>query len=313
MQQRPLINFYLILNVSPQANGKEIKKAYLKLAQTYHPDKNHGNKLAEKKFQQINQAWQVLKDVKKRAIFDRNLKEAKEKQEQGKQTELNFFYQPLKKEKTVEGKETPIDLEIPLKISLEDICQFRQKTVHYFKPVNGEKVKSSFIVQVPLGVKQGTRLRFKGEGGSEGVKKRGDLYIKILLKPHSLFQRTGESGDLLLNRPISFVEAFQIKELEIPSPYGFLTLNLKPPVTEGQLLKIKGHGLPKNAKEDKGDLFVRIFIDYPKEDSVKIQKQMEGLSLDQKKVYVEKFKDSSFIYPQVLKFQKKVQKLREIF
>lgn len=308
MQQKSSINFYLILNVSPQATSKEIKKAYLKLAQIYHPDKNRGNKLAEKRFQQINQAWQVLKDEKKRGQFDKSLEQEKRKQKQEQFPTFKSFH---KAPQVVKRNEKPIDLEIPLKVSLEDICQSFSKTIHYLKPINGSKVRSSFVVQIPLLTKQGSRLRFKGKGGAEGLKKVGDLYIKILLKPHPLFRQTGESGDILLNRPISFVEAVQGKKLDIPSPYGFLSLNLSPPVTNKQLLKVKEHGLPKNLKGDKGDLFVKILIDYPSKNSIKIQKQMEGLSFDQQKVYVEKFKDSAFIYPRVLKFQKKVQELKK--
>lgn len=308
MQQRNFINFYLILNISPKARTKDIKKAYLKLAQTYHPDKNRGNKLAEKKFQQINQAWQILKDAKKRELFDTNLEKIKKPQEQENFSKFKSFHQAAPK--VVKKKEKAIDLEIPLKVSLEDICQSRSKTIHYFKFINGKKIKSSFIVQIPMGVKQGSRLHFKGKGGAEGEKKIGDLYIKILVKPHSIFQLTGVS-DLLVDRPISFVEAIQGKKLDIPSPYGFLALDLNPSVTNKQLLKIKGYGLPKNSKGDKGDLFVKILIDYPTKNNIKIQKQVKSLSFDQQKVYVEKFKDPSFIYPKVLKFQKKMQDLKK--
>ena len=258
---------------------KEIKKAYLKLAQTYHPDKNHGNKLAEKKFQQINQAWQVLKDINKRELFDKSLGNINGTQEQETLSQFKTFHQTPQ---VAKKQEKPIDLEIPLKISLEDICQSCSKTVHYFKFINGEKTKSSFIVQIPPGAKQGSRLRFKGKGEAEGKKVFGDLYIKILIKPHPIFQLTGES-DLVLDRPISFVEAVQGNKLDIPSPYGFLALNLNPPLTNKQLLKIKGYGLPKNSKGDKGDLFVKILIDYPIKNNIKIQKQMESFSFDQQK------------------------------
>ena len=308
MQQKLQVNFYLILNVSPLAQSKEIKKTYLKLAQTYHPDKNRGNKLAEKKFKQINEAWHVLKDPKKRKIFDENLKKLKSQKEVEKFSKLQTFHQVRK---MMKKKEKPIDLELPLKVSLEDLCLSHSKTINYLKPVNGKKVNSSFVIQIPLGAKQDTRLRFKQKGGAEGKKSFGDLYIRIQLKSHEIFKLTGEFGDILLERPISFVEAVQSKKLDIPSPHGFLSLNVSSPIKNNQLLKVNGCGLPKNLKGDKGDLFVKILIDYPLEDSVKIQKQMEQLSIHQQKIYVEKFKDPSFIYPQVLKFQKKIQKLNK--
>ena len=308
MEQKKQINFYFILNVSPQAKDQEIKKAYLKLARIYHPDKNRGNKLAEKKFQQINEAWQVLKDPQKKLWFDESLKKF---QKPTPSLNKGINQTVAMQEKPAKKQEKPIDLEVSLKISLEDLCQSLSKTVHYFKPVCGAKIKSSLAIQIPAGVKQGTSLRFKSKGGAEGNKKFGDLYIKIQIKPHKIFQLVKNSEDLILERPISFVEAITGQKLEIPSPHGFLVLNLNPPVKHKQLLKIKGHGLPKNLKEGKGDLFVKIFIDYPLKDSIKIQKQMERLSFNQQKIYVKKFKHSSFVYPRVLKFQKKMQELKK--
>ena len=302
MYKKNQANFYLILNISPQAHTHEIKKAYLKLAQTYHPDKNRGNKLAEKKFQQINLAWQNLKDPKKRKRVDENLKISK------KLSQTQSF---LKEQEQKKRKEKAIDLEFPLKISLEDLCQSQSKTIHYFKPVNGTKIKSSFEVQIPLGARSGTRLRFKSQGGAEGKKVFGDLYVRVQIEAHKMFYLTEKSRDLLLERPISFVTAVQAQKMEIPSPYGFLVLNVTPPLVNKQLLKIKGHGLPKNSNGEKGDLFIKILIDYPPKDSIKIQKQMEKLSLQQKKIYAEKFKDSSFVYPKVLKFQKRMKELQK--
>ena len=306
MRQKNQANLYFILNVSPQSSDREIKKAYLKLVQTYHPDKNRGNKLAEKKFRQINEAWQVLKDPKKRKLFDESLKKAREKQKSANISQSSFTHPapPIRRE------EKPINLEFPLKVSLEDLCQSRSKNINYFKPVNGTKVKSSFAVQIPLGAWQGTRLRFKSKGGAEGNFFFGDLYIRIQIESHEIFQLEKGSKNLIVKYPISFISAIKNQKLEIPSPYGFLTIDLASPLRDKQLLKIKGHGLPLNLKGDKGDLFVQVFIEYPLKDSVRIKKQMEKMSVDQKKFYLEKFRDTSFIYPKVLKFQKKIQELK---
>ena len=310
MQTKNQVNFYLILKVSPQAKSEEIKKAYLKLAQTYHPDKNQGNKLAEKKFQKINEAWQVLKDPQKRKICDEKLKKDKKRKE-----EQNLLQSKSMKPSAplAPRKEKSIDLEILLKVSLEDICQSRSKTISYFKPINGTQTKSSFKLKIPLGVKEGTKLYFKGKGGSEGRKIFGDLYVKLQLSQHKIFQIAGEGGDsdLFLERPISFVDAIEGEKIEILSPYGVLALRQPSAFTNHQLLKIKGHGLPKNQKGDRGDLFVKILIDYPTKNGSQIQKEMENLPFEKQKVYVKKFKNSSFIYPRVLKFQKRMQELKE--
>lgn len=299
------INYYFILNISPAAKSEEIKSAYLKLAKTYHPDKNKGNKIAEIKFRQINEAWETLKDPKKRKLFDENLKKRKQ-QSSHLPRDLSKSSSPAKTLR----KEKAIDLEFPLKVSLEDICQPCSKTIHYFKSVNGTKIKSTFVVQIPSGVRHGVRLRFKGEGGAEGRKLFGDLYVQICLKNHRLFQLVENSDDLILNYPISFISAVQGEKLDIPSPYGFLAFQLAPPVSDGELLKIKGYGLPKFSRSERGDLFLRILIDYPGKEGLEIKEQMKGMSFDKQKAYVEQFKNQSFIYPRLLKFQRNLQKLR---
>ncbi len=305
MKPKNQVNFYLILNVSPQADDLEIKKAYFDLARAYHPDKNRGNKLAEKRFQQINTAWQVLKDPRKRKLFDESLQQMK--------SSSHSAAAPLKNERAppAQKQNKPIDLEVPLKISLEDLCQSRSKTVHYVKPVDGAKIQSSVAVQIPAGARAGASLRFKGQGGAVGKKNFGDLYVKIQIQPHKIFQLIPGSKDLAVERPISFIESVKGQKLEAPSPYGLLAVQLKPPVRPGQLLKIKGHGLPKNLNGEKGDLFVQIVIDYPLKNGAKIQRELEKMPFDKQKIYVEKFKNSSFVYPRILKFKKIMQELKE--
>ena len=310
MSEKNPVNYYFVLNVSPRASPEEIKRAYLKLVKLYHPDKNRGSRLAEKKFQQINSAWEVLKDSDQRRLFDENLRKAR-LLKQKQQTRLQSF-QKIKtvgaeKEKTKKA----IDLEYPLKISLEDLCQSKVKTIQYFKPVNGVQIKSRLKVQIPLGAKQDTRLLFKGKGGSEGKKPFGDLYVKVLIKTHKIFKIIGDSSDLMVEQPISFVSAVQIQKVEVPSPYGFLSLKVEAPIQQEQILKIKGYGLRKNSEAGKGDLFIKFFVEYPVEKGDEIQLKMLKMPYEEQKIYVEQFKNAGFIYSKVLKFQKKIQELKK--
>lgn len=292
------------MNVSPKASSDEIKKAYLRLVKIYHPDKNRGSRLAEKKFQQINQAWKILKDINKRKLFDENLRQTRLlKQKSLAQTELHTKAVKKKKEKA-------IDLECPLKVSLEDLCQLKAKKIYYLKPINDTQKKSHLKIQIPLGAKQGTRLFFKGEGGAEGKTKMGDLYVKIFIKTHKVLKRIDNSYDLMLEYPISFTSAIQSKKLEAPSPYGFLSLRVSPPILNKQILKVKNYGLIKDSK-NKGDLFIKFFIEYPSEKGKEIQKKLLKLNYERQKIYIEQFKKASFIYPKVLKFQKKIQELKK--
>ena len=168
--KKVFINYYLLLNVSSASKPEDIKKAYFKLARIYHPDKNRGSRLAEKKFQQINRAWEVLRDPRKRTLFDLKLK-AQEKSKQAL-NKRRLSQENIRVEKR-------IDLEVSIRVSLEEACQSLYRKINYLKPVNGVNKKSSFEFQIPLGVKEETRLYFKGRGGAEGLEEFGDLYVKI--------------------------------------------------------------------------------------------------------------------------------------
>ena len=301
IDKKVFINYYLLLNVSSASKLEDIKKAYFKLAKIYHPDKNRGNRLAEKKFQQINRAWEVLKDPKKKKLFDLQLK-AQEKSKQAL-NKSRFSQEDIR----IEGR---IDLEVSIQVSLEEACQSLWRKINYLKQVNGVKKKNSFEFQIPWGVKEETRLYFKGRGGAEGLEEFGDLYVKINFRRHKLFKVIKDSFDLILEHPVSIISSFQDKKLQTLSPYGAVEVNVKPPLVNQQTLKIKGFGLVKNSKGDKGDLFIKILIDYPLSAGVDIKEIMKTLSYEEQRQYVKELSQSSFVYPKVLKFQKKVQEIK---
>ena len=307
MSGRNLVNYYFILNVSPKASSEEIKQAYLKLVKAYHPDKNKGSRLAEKKFQQINSAWEVLKDADKRRLFDENLRKARILKSAVSPSPPKAGAAPIEKKKESKG----IDIEVPLKLSLEELCQAKVKTISYLRPVNGFQENSRLKVQVPLGAKQGTRLLFKKKGGSEGRKNFGNLYVKISIKNHKIFKiMDNNSSDIMIEQPISFISAVQSNRIEVFSPYGFLSLKVKPPIKPGQILKVRNYGLRKG-RYQKGDLFIKFFVEYPLENGDKIQQELLKMPQEKQKKYIERFKEASFIYPRVLKFQKKIQELKK--
>lgn len=300
---KKFVNYYLLFKVPPSAGTEELRRAYIKLAQLYHPDKNKGSSLAQKKFRQVLQAWEVLKDPKKRSLFDKEL----ERRRALEKASLSAFPKP----KPALVQEKGIDLEHVLELSIEDICQSRMKTIHYLKPIHGKEKQASFNFQIPLGARGGTKLKFVGEGGAKGLKSFGDLYVQLSLKTHELFHLEKDSSDVLLLQPVSFVSALTAKELETISPYGLLSLKVHPPLREKQTLKIKDHGLVKNSRGDKGDLYIKIFIDYSSTDSVKVKERLNSLSCEKQKRYAEDMKKKSLVYPELIKFQKKVQKLKE--
>ena len=299
-------NFYLILQVPPESSFDEIKKAYMKMAKTYHPDKNKGKRLALKRFQQINEAWEVLKDQKKREAFDSNLKIYKENQDLEKERKKVALSQRAKKPLS----EKAINLEVPLKISLEDICLSKKKTLHYFQTIKGKKTPNTIEFAIPRTARDGTHLLFKNKGGASGEKKKGDLYVLLELKTHSHFRIIKDSHDLLLHFPVPFLEIFSKKTWLLPSPYGLICVELKIPYKDGELLKVKDKGLPK-PKTGYGDLFIKVQIEYPKEDGKKIKEKFIKCSTKLQKAHIENYKTKKLNFPKSKKFEKRVNKIKE--
>lgn len=288
---KKIVNCYHILSVDSSTPDSEIKKAYLNLARKYHPDKNRGNKLAEKKFSQINDAYQILKDPKKRKKLDLSLEVV------ASTPSLHTFKSkpPAAKKKAPPLQEKKLDLEIEFPISIEDLCQKRTCLLSYFQPHAGTKRKMSLEVQIPPSASQGTRLLFKNKGGTQGRKSFGDLYIKLKIKSHTLFKIKDQN--IYFDLPVAFVDALIGKELKIPTPYGEALLKIPKNTKKGTLLKLNGMGLPKTDRLPQGSLFVKILLDYPTEEKIKISNALKNLTGRSLEAFLMKYKNKRYIYP----------------
>lgn len=327
------INYYLTLKVSSNASDAEIKQAFLNLAKRYHPDKNTGNPLAEKKFKQINLAYQFLKDPQQRKVLDANLIEHQQKINQNKQEHLEQQFQK-KLQKQLNEKlssvqqagnnaeatssqiknwfsrssrtEEPIDMEISLPLTLKELCSQSVKTVRYVRPHAGMRKQASFTLQVPSGIKNGIKLKFKNKGGANGKKEFGDLLVKIEIQAHPLFKINQQ--DVHLHLPISFMDSFLGRSIKVPSLYGMIELIITPQTKNKHLYRLRNLGLPKKDKV-KGDMFIEILVDWPQGEKIKIENEMKQLSLKQKTLYIQKqnFRAEDFL--QISQFQKKLLSL----
>ena len=307
------INHYLILNIPQTAESKDIRSAYLKLVQKYHPDKNRGNKLAEKKFQQINRSYEILKDTKKRTSFDQELI-ALQKKNQKKISDsfLNTkkevptkqpapapaFIKSFLKEKR---EEKAIDIEIPLPVSLKDLCQSSVKKVTYSRPYNGKTKQATLKVPLPKGVRPGQRIQFKEKGGSNGKKVFGHLFLKIVLQASSFIEI--KKDDIYLTLPIPFTKAFKGYKKTLFSPYGKLLIDIPAKTRHNHVFRLKNLGLPKNSSLN-GNMLVRIFIDYPKGKKLQIQNEMKNLSEQKKNQYLQNFENLENFYEKISDFEK---------
>ena len=299
------INYYQILNVKSTAEESEIKKAYLKLAQKYHPDKNSGNKLAEKKFKQINRAYQILKNPDKRKKLDILLNQSSaptslRSSPPVKKETPDSFFQIKKTVKKQKIKEQALDLKIDFPITLEELCQKKTCRLTYLQPFLQKERKVPLLVQIPPKTFSGTKLLFKNKGGAQGGKEFGNLYIQLHLKIHPLFKIKNQ--DVHLKLPIMFPDSILGKKLEIPTPYGKVYLKIPKETKEGDVLKLAKMGLPETNRSLQGDMFVHIIVDYPGGEKIKIYNKLKTLSLKELPAFLEKHKASQNQYPLVTEY-----------
>lgn len=270
-------DYYEILGVSRSATEDDIKKAYRELAKKYHPDLHPGNKAMEARFKEINEAYEILKDPKKRGEYDRFGAAAFEPGFQGARTYTypggavnledlgvdfggleDMFGDIFGRRGRPRGARGPIsgeDVEYGLEIGFEQAIKGAEVRL----TVNNEKI----TVKLPAGVKDGSRVRVPGKGkiGFAGGR-RGDLYIVTNVKPHPYFRR--EDDDIYLEVPITITEAALGTKVHIPTIEGKTMLTIPPGTQSGQKLRLKGKGVSHIKDKDRGDQYVIIKIIAPK-------------------------------------------------
>jgi len=277
------IDYYKILGVNKNATEKEIKKAYRKLARKYHPDLNPGDKEAEKKFTQINEANEVLSNPENRKKYDKYGKDwmhaeefEKAKQQrrqyssrQGGQTYTSFneedfsdFFSSMfgggfrtgagGQRAKFKGR----DYNAELQLNLTDILNNHKQTI----TVNNKKIR----ITIPQGVENGQVIKIKNHGeqvGEGGI--NGDLYIKFVIVNNTPFKRKG--SDLYLDMDLDLYKAVLGGDLIINTIDGKkVKLKVKPETQNKTKVKLKGKGLPVYKKSGQfGDLYVTYYIKIP--------------------------------------------------
>ena len=257
-------NYYQILGVSELANAEELKKAYRKLALKYHPDRNQGDKEAEEKFKDVNEAYAVLSDANKREqydIFGPDFHLRFSQEDIFRNFDFSIFQEfgfgeALNRKKSSKGQD--IIYELPLQ--LEDIIKTQKKTISYSLDGKHQQIN----IELYTGIADGQQLKIPGKGrpGFNGGPP-GDFYIKIKILDHLIFQREG--NDLYIDKEIKFSEAVLGTQIEVPTIEG-KKLNLKVPAgtRSGSKMRLKGYGIPSRNGKIKGDAYVKINVDVPK-------------------------------------------------
>jgi curved DNA-binding protein len=288
-------DYYQILNVSRDAEGADIKKAYRKLARKYHPDVNK-DASAEDKFKEVNEAYEVLKDKDKRQAYDRFGSDWKHGQQfnsggqgggfggrpgggfGGAQPTGGFaggdfsdFFESVFGGAGFQqsagggggfqrGAQKGVDQQLKLDISLEEAYSGGSKTIQFSQSDGaGVAEMKKLKINIPKGVSSGQKIRLAKQGkGSASGGEHGDLYLEMNVLPHRLFKL--DKNDVTLRLPITPWEAAQGTSLKVPTLAGSVELKIKPGMQSGQKMRLKGKGMQGPPA---GDQFVEIMIQTP--------------------------------------------------
>lgn len=264
-------DYYEILGVDRNATDAEIKKAYRKLARQYHPDINPGNKAAEARFKEINEAYEVLSDNEKRAKYDRFGRDWQRYQDvtdfggfgAGDFADIfeTLFGGGRGVRSSVTYRTRGQDVEQAVDITLEEAFSGTQRTLQLQSP-NGQI--RSLMVRIPPGVDTGSRVRITGEGApGMGGGPRGDLYLVISVAPHPRFERRGD--DLYVRAPVDLFTMLLGGEVKVPA-MGGRTVTLKVPAgtQNGKVMRISGQGMPRlRESQSRGDMYVTLEVSLP--------------------------------------------------
>lgn len=287
-------DYYDILGVPKDASLDEIKKAYRKLALEWHPDRHKENKKeAEKKFKEINEAYQVLSDPEKRKVYDQFGHAAFSPGgaytsgfSQGSPFSYTGSWGPFKFTYTTFSEGSPFsgfDFEDPFDI-FEQFFGFyspfsRKKakpryslTIDFMEAVKGTE-KEIIVegkrrkIKIPAGIDEGQRIEFK------------DFILSVNIRPHEIFERDGE--DIYVKVLIPFSTACLGGIIEVPTLEGVTKIRIRAGIQSGTLLRLKGKGV-KSVYGKRGDEYVRIIVDVPRKLSTtqkNLLKELRNLGL----------------------------------
>ena len=273
------IDYYKILGISKTATETEVKAAYRKLARKYHPDLNPGNKDAESKFKEINEANEVLGNLENRKKYDKYGKDWKHGEEYEKANrqqqrtsnktsqsgfsneEYTDFFESMfggDRSSNNQGRSTKFkgqDYNAELNLDLKDVYTTQTQIL----TVNGAKIR----LTIPAGVENGQVIRIKGKGGlgSNGGP-NGDLFIQFNVNNHTQFKREGNNLHQYVD--LDLYTSILGGEITVDTFNGKVKLQIKPETKNESKAKLKGKGFPVYKQEGQfGDMIITYHITMP--------------------------------------------------
>jgi curved DNA-binding protein len=275
------VDYYKILGIEKTAAPKDIRNAYRKLARMYHPDLNPNDKGAISKFQQINEANEVLSDPEKRKKYDEygkdwqhaeafeQQKQEREQQQSSNASGANFsdsqnggdfsdFFESMFGRSAGRGRQTKYrgeDYNAEIHLDLLDAYETHTQTLS----INQKNIR----ITIPAGIENGQTIKITGHGGS-GINggPNGDLFITFLIATHPRFKRLGDN--VYTTVELDLYKAVLGGEIAIDTLSGKVKLKIMPETQNGSKVKLRGKGFPVyKSKGQFGDLYVTYSIKIP--------------------------------------------------
>lgn len=281
------IDYYKLLEVDKTATEAEIKKAYRKMARKLHPDLNPDDEAAKIKFQQINEANEVLSDPEKRKKYDKygkdwqhgeayeNMRQSQQQQSQsyqGRQQQgqhfegfdgagFSDFFESMfggsgQSRQSGQTRFKGQDFNAELQLDLQDVYESHKRTI----TVNGKNIR----LTIPAGIENGQTIKIAGHGGP-GMNggPGGDLYITFSIVNNTRFKRDG--NNLYATVDVDLFTAVLGGEITVDTFNGKAKIKIQPETQSNSKIKLKGKGFPVYKKEGEyGDLFITLNVQIPK-------------------------------------------------
>ena len=319
-------DYYQVLGVAKNASEKEIKQAFRKLARKHHPDVNPGDRGAEQKFKEINEAHEVLSDPEKRRKYDQlgaNWKQYEHARGPspsgfgGYRVDFegpggggfsDFFktffgggidledlfgqaagagYRGGRRERSARGFGAAPEASRDVSAVVEVSLEEAHRGTTRRLSLEGSPSANSFEVRIPAGVREGSKVRVSGKGEKALSGEAGDLYLEVKIKPHPLYRREGD--DIYVDVPVTFAEAALGAEIEVPTLSGRARIRVPAGSQTGRLMRLKGKGMPRLKAGEPGDLFARLVVVVPKElqpRELELVKELQTLRSDNPRAHL---------------------------
>jgi len=294
-------DYYKILGVAKTAPAKEIKAAYRKLARKHHPDLNPNNKQAEARFKEVNEAHEVLSDPEKRRRYDQlgadwdkvrpgpgaaggrhgGFRVHTEGFEVGGAGFSDFFRtffgggvegfeETFARARTRRPAAAAVEAEQEIELHLDEVLKGATREFSISEGARSRRVE----VKIPAGVREGSRVRVAGEGGGGG-----DLFLRVKIAPHALFERRGDDLAVRVKAPLSTVVLGG--EVQVPTLEGPVGIRIPAGTPADRSFRLRGKGLPRLEKKgERGDLLASVEPLVPTELSAREQalfQELKGL------------------------------------